>query len=338
VRNIFITIVVLGTVIWGVAHEAGARRRVREYATVGIVTKAKGGTFGVRGSQGIAEPLKAGTGVLLGDKIWVERDGVLRMADTTGGEFIISGPATAEFKKHDSITVYRGAFKIKPGDGKTIHFENVYLNGSVTGEAAIWTSDRMAQVTTIAGETKTWHPMLQASVVAVPTGNFTESLATSKQLQPKTPQRVDGDRYVAFLARFEQIATPPVEEMPGRRMLATETVPDRPVERAPTGSYKDSSDSHNVDAASRMKAHYSGHDYDQGIEGAPLAAPGQKVDAYGHAVKTNTTRKPAFEMMKVGDKLTAEQKAMIEKMSGRHLAKEPVKDQKSEKHDNTPSH
>jgi hypothetical protein len=325
----------------------------RDFATAGIVTQVEGVVFSQHGDSARATDLEVGSGLLVGDRIWVEAGALVRLTDTAGARITISGPAAVELARsvgHATLLrLFRGSMKLKSSvENAPVRFENAYVRGEVAGEGALWVAGGKCQLVGLAGEVRAWHPRLAGAPVLVRPGYFTETAQGGKQLEPRRPEKVDEAALSQFLARFDRsledreapVVAPPSAE---NRMLASEkaVVPFKPVpvrKHAVAGGPGSRTSGDVVENgregdSDRLYAHLRGHDYEDEEE-TPLLAPGSRLDAYGHPLQDVTrapaaTRaipgieivkktRPAREAKTEHDReLDAEEKLIVERLTGK---------------------
>jgi hypothetical protein len=316
------------------------------------VTQVEGVAFSQHGDSGRATDLEVGSGLLVGDRIWVEAGALVRLTDTAGARVTISGPAAVELARsvgHATLLrLFRGSVKLKSSEENApVRFENAYVRGEVAGEGALWLAGGKTQIVGLAGEVRAWHPRLAGAPVLVRPGYFTEAVQGGKQLEPRRPERVDEGALSQFLARFDRsvedrgapVLTPASAE--NRRLASEKATPAKAVparKHAVSGAgsrtSRDVVESGREGDSDRIYAHLRGHDYEDEEE-TPLLAPGTRLDAYGHPLQ-DVTRAPAsaravpsIEIVKKaaratrGDKtarereLDAEEKLIVERLTGK---------------------
>lgn len=274
-----------------IAEAAGTMSMVGGYSnhrTIGIVTQVEDGAFIIRGTSFAAEPLKVGTGVEDGDRLWVEANGLTRLADSSGSRVTIAGPAIVEIKSKGIWHVFRGSIKFKSADGAVVQFTHPVMSAKVVGEAALWATEEETQLLSLAGDVQTWHPKLANSITHVPPGFFSEASAHAKQLQPTRPQRTDDKLFRSFLARFEKSPEDKVDsKVVAIRGLASEKKPlvTQLIVTRGSRARSDVIESQSEDVLDRMKSRMAGKDEDD-IDDRPLAAPGVRRDAYGRPIRS----------------------------------------------------
>lgn len=286
--------------------------------TVGIVTQVEGAAFLVPSGESASAPVSVGQGFYEGDRLWVEPSSLARLTDTFGSRLTVAGPAVVELEARGKVRVLRGSVKFKAADGQVISFRNSLIEGTVTGEGAVWSSSEMTQVLGLAGDVKVWHPQLPAARVSVAPGFFTQSSTSFKHLQPKRPVRAGDADFQSFLAKFEKSGEDKVEPAGVFRALASsepaESEGKKPDPATTRGSRvaSDVVEPRSEESVERLKARMAGRDVDDDVLGAgeqPLAAPGAKLDAYGRPIRPRGSRGvasgPHFEVVtgKAADKV-----------------------------------
>ncbi len=259
-------------------------------------------------------PLKIGDGLFKNQKVWIEKDGLLKVIDAHSGEWLLAGPAFFEFISQNRIKLYRGSLKLV-SNHKPLFFETAFTSGNTEGVAAVWSSSQNTQALSLEGNLKVWHPYLTQAVVLVKPGFFTESSYQAHYLQPRRPSEPDLKRMEDFLVRFHD-PSPIVKN--DENSKSQESTPAANPTEVGTRDPKILFEPKREENSERLLAKITGKDFEE-EEDLPLVVAGQRMDAYGmplHKQRSPAQKEnvPEIEIRKTGKKTNEEQREFLKRI------------------------